>query len=172
MKRGGCGRGLRRSGRVNFGRWFRPPTSPPRKPAAAEGGSALVETIFVIAAILIPMVWIALAVTRVEAASYAVRAAAREAARTYVTASSSASGAARAQVAARLAFEDQRAPVGTAQISCSATPCLSPGASVHARAVTRVDLPFVPHWLASGTGLQIRVDAQHTETVERYGGTR
>ena len=137
-----------------------------------DDGSALVETIFVIAAILIPMVWIALAVTRVEAASYAVRAAAREAARTYVTASSSASGAARAQVAARLAFEDQRAPVGTAQISCSATPCLSPGASVHARAVTRVDLPFVPHWLASGTGLQIRVDAQHTETVERYGGTR
>ena len=59
----------------------------------SEEGSALIETIVVIAVLLLPLVWVATALLRVEAASYAARQAAREAARTYVTSSSSAAGA-------------------------------------------------------------------------------
>lgn len=140
--------------------------------ARHDAGSAIVETIFAVLVIVVPLIWIALALLRVEAASYAVRSAAREAARTYVTAETSAEGAARSQAAALIAFDDQRAPRGRVALTCSAQPCLTPGASVRAHAQTDVPLPFVPSWLAGPTGLRIHVQAQHSETVERYGGTR
>lgn len=137
-----------------------------------EAGSALIETVFVICVLLVPLIWVALALLRVEAASYAVRTAAREAARTYVTAASSAQGQARAEAASRLAFEDQKAPIGSTRLSCSANPCLTPGATVSAQAQTSVGLPFLPGWLTAGTGLRITVNSHHSETVERYGGVR
>lgn len=55
-----------------------------------DDGSALVETIVVLCVFLAPLVWVALALLRVEAGAYAVRAAARESARAYVTSASSA----------------------------------------------------------------------------------
>lgn len=138
----------------------------------ADEGSALVEAVVVIAVLLLPLLWVATALIRVEAASFAVRSAAREAARTYVTASSSGLGGDRANVAARLAFEDQRAPVGTVSIGCSAAPCLTPGAQVTATARTSIGLPFVPRWLSGATGLDIHLSSRHDEKVEQYGGRR
>lgn len=149
----------------------------PSRDATCQGrgvddGSALVEAVVVIAVLLLPMLWLATALVRVEAASFAVRAAAREASRTYVTAASSSSGAARAATASRLAFDDQRAPVGTVDITCSAQPCLTPAGTVTARASTAVGLPFVPAWLSGGAGLQITLSSTHSEKVETYGGQR
>lgn len=147
-----------------------PRSSTPANSTPSERGSALVETIFGVFVLIVPLMWIALALLRVEAASYAVRSAAREAARTYVTADSSGAGAARANLAASIAFDDQKAPHGSVGLHCSASPCLSPGANVRADVRTSVPLPFVPSWLASG--LSVTVHASHSETVERYGGTR
>lgn len=138
----------------------------------SQEGSALVESIVVIAVLLLPLVWVATALLRVEAASYAARQAAREAARTYVTASSSSSGAARASVAARIAYTDQRVPVGVTAISCTASPCLMPGAQVRATSRATVSLPFVPQWLAGATHLQVTVTSTHAQKVEQYGGAR
>ena len=134
----------------------------------ADEGSAIV----VIAVLLLPLLWVATSLVRVEAASFAVRSAAREAARTYVTAPSSGAGSVRANVAARLAFEDQRSPVGTATITCTASPCLTPGAQVSATARTSVGLPFVPRWLSGPAGLEIHLSSRHVEKVEQYGGQR
>lgn len=138
----------------------------------ADEGSALVEAIVVIAVLLLPLLWVATSLVRVEAASFAVRSAAREAARTYVTAPSSGAGSVRANVSARLAFEDQRSPVGTATITCTASPCLTPGAQVSATARTSVGLPFVPRWLSGPAGLEIHLSSRHVEKVEQYGGQR
>ena len=137
-----------------------------------ESGSALIEAVFGTLFLIVPLLWIALALLRVEAASYAVRSAAREASRTMVTADSSAAGRARAHAAALIAFDDQHAPRGRVTLTCSATPCLTPDATVTARAATDVPLPFVPGWLASATGARVQVYASHAETVERYGGER
>lgn len=139
---------------------------------ANDEGSALVESIVVIAVLLLPLVWVATALLRVEAASYAARQAAREAARTYVTASSSGSGAARATTAARIAYADQDVPVGTTSMTCSATPCLTPGAEVRATSRATVPLPFVPAWLAGAANLQVTVTSTHAQKVEQYGGKR
>ena len=143
-------------------------------PAGSDDGSALVETIVVIAVLLLPLVWVATALLRVEAASYAARQAAREAARTYVTSSSSAAGAARANAAARIAYADQGVPAGTTStsLSCTANPCLTPGASVSASSRATVALPFVPKWLAGAANLQVTVSSSHEQKVEQYGGRR
>lgn len=140
--------------------------------ARADEGSALVEAVFVIVVLLVPLIWVALALLRVEAAAYAVRTAAREAARVYVTAPTGAVGASRADSAARLAFEDQDTPEGKVGVVCSAQPCLTPGATVTAHAMTTVSLPFVPEWLAGPTHLRITVNSDHEEKVEQYGGQR
>lgn len=137
-----------------------------------DEGSALVEAVVVIAVLLLPLLWVATALIRVEAGSYAARMAARESARTYVTASSTAQGAARAEVAARIAFEDQATPRGAVAISCTRQPCLTPGGEVRARAATTVGLPFVPSWLSGPAGLQITLSSEHVEKVEQYGGRR
>lgn len=137
-----------------------------------ESGSALVEAVVVIAVLLLPLVWVAVALIRVEAASFAVRGAAREAARTYVTAASSGEGAARADLASTMAFADQGVPRGTTILRCSATPCLTPGGTVTAASRVVVPLPFVPRWLAGATGLQVTLTAGHDEKVEQYGGQR
>ena len=144
----------------------------PQRSDSAESGSALIETVFGVTVVLVPLIWLALALLRVEAGAYAVRAAARESARTYVTAPTSAQGAARAQLAGQIAFEDQDVPIGRVQMQCSASPCLTPGATVHTHATTDVRLPFVPQWVVAGTGLSVRVSAEHSETVEQYGGQR
>lgn len=143
-----------------------------RKLRTAQEGSALIESIVVIAVLLLPLVWVATALLRVEAASYAARQAAREAARTYVTSPSSASGAARAGVAARIAYTDQAVPLGQTDISCTSTPCLTPGAEVRATSRVTVSLPFVPQWLAGVAHAQVTVSSTHAEKVEQYGGAR
>ena len=138
----------------------------------SEEGSALIETIVVIAVLLLPLVWVATALLRVEAASYAARQAAREAARTYVTSSSRAAGAARANTAARIAYADQDVPVGSTAVTCTLSPCLTPGASVRASSRATVTLPFVPKWLAGAANLQVTVSSSHEQKVEQYGGQR
>lgn len=150
----------------------RPPRCFVLRGARADDGSSLVEAVFVIVVLLVPLIWVALALLRVEAAAYAVRTAAREAARVYVTAPTGAAGASRAETAARLAFEDEDAPPGQVSVACSTQPCLTPGATVKAHAVTTVPLPFVPEWLAGPTHLRITVNSDHEEKVEQYGGQR
>lgn len=145
---------------------------PPWLSRSGDEGSALVEAVFVIVVLLVPLVWVALALLRVEAAGYAVRTAAREAARVYVTAPTGVIGSSRAEMAARLAFEDQDTPQGQVGVACSAQPCLTPGATVTAHAATTVPLPFVPGWLAGPTHLRITVSSDHEEKVEQYGGQR
>lgn len=148
------------------------PSPPSAQGRLQDEGSALIETVVVIFVVLVPMVWIAVAVTRVEQGAFAARHAAREAARTFVTAPSSEQGRARADVAALVAHEDHGVPAGHTALTCSASPCLTPGGTVTATTATTIPLPFVPRWLADGAHLEITVRASQHETVERYGGQR
>jgi Flp pilus assembly protein TadG len=134
-----------------------------------ERGSALVEFVFLSVVLLIPLVYLVLSLGRLQAGSYAVAAAAREAGRAFVTAESSEGAAARAEAAAAIAFEDQGfGAEGGIEISCSAAPCLTPEARVSVRARVRVPLPLVPEFARSVVPLEVPVTSTVTVAVDRF----
>ncbi len=138
-----------------------------------ERGSAMVEFIGAAVLLLVPLVYLVLTLAQVQAGTFAVEGAAREAARAVVTAQSSAEGAARAQAAVRIALADQGFDDGDAlRLECSHDPCLTPGGTVATQVRLAVPLPFVPEALRSWVPLEIPVEATHVGTVDQYGQVR
>ena len=112
-----------------------------------EAGSAIVEFVWLGLLMLVPLVYILLAVFDAQRASYATSAAARSAGRAFVTAPNQATAYDRAQNAARLAFADQGiAGDPRLVIRCRPNPnaCLAPGSMVEAEVRTSVALPLIP----------------------------
>ncbi len=92
--------------------------------ARDEGGSALVELVWLGILLLVPLVWIVLSVFEVQRGAFAVTGAARAAGRAYALAPDDATGRARAEAAARQALADQGiagAPVER-RITCTPYP--------------------------------------------------
>lgn len=138
-----------------------------------ERGAAMVEFLGAAVILLVPLVYLVLTLAQVQAGSFAVEGAAREAARAVVTASSSSEGAGRAQAAVRIALADQGFDGGGALVlECSHDPCLTPGGTVATQVRLAVPLPFVPEALRSWVPLEIPVEATHVGTVDRYGQVR
>ena len=129
-----------------------------------ERGSALVEVTWLSILLLVPLVYVVLAVFEVQRSAYAVNAATRAAGRAYTLAPSEGEAAARARTAADVALSDQGLGPDGATMSLTCTPlphdCLSPGSVVHVRMRYRVDLPLVPSALGANTP-SIRVEAEH-----------
>ncbi len=137
---------------------------------AGDGGSAVIEFVVVGILVTMPVFYLVMALARLQAGAYAVTQAARESTRAYVTASSDAAGYGRAHQASRLAFEDQGfTDRGDVALRCSASPCLTRGATVSAAADLGVDLPFIPGFLRSAVPSTVHLHARHTESVDQYG---
>jgi Flp pilus assembly protein TadG len=143
--------------------------SPPR--VAGEEGAALIEFIVLAVVLLIPTIYLVLTVGRLQAASYAVSTAAREAGRAYVTAPRGSSPQARADAAARLAFADHGFDTGRIAVRCAADPCLTPEARVDVDATVDVPLPLVPAFLADAVPTTIRIEGGYGVTVDRFRET-
>ncbi len=136
-----------------------------------ESGSAVVEFVTLGVVLLIPLVYLVMFMGRLQAGSYAVAAAAREAGRAYVSAADPASAPGRAQAAARLSFEDQGFTRETSlAVTCDGSPCLRPEGRVSATARVVVPLPLVPGFVRSLVPLQVPVSATHVSTVDRFRG--
>jgi Flp pilus assembly protein TadG len=73
----------------------------------ADSGTAIIEFVFVAVLVLVPLVYLIVAVATVQRSSLAVTNSAREAGRAFATSDSDAQASARALVAARLAMADQ-----------------------------------------------------------------
>jgi Flp pilus assembly protein TadG len=133
-----------------------------RSAREAEDGTALVEVTWLALLLLVPLVYLLVAVFDVQRASFGVSAAARAAARAYALAHDEASGRARAQQAAAVALRDQGLDPGTVQlaVSCSPSPgnCLAPGSVVAVRLSHQVRLPLAPEALGGGAP-SFRVEA-------------
>jgi hypothetical protein len=145
------------------------------EPTGAERGNAIVEFLGVALVLLLPAMYLVLTVGRIQAATFAVEGASREAARTFVTAPSGADGARLATVAVALAFEDQgfdAAPADALTLSCSAAPCLEPGSEITAHVRLDVPLPLVPTFVRSAVPLSVPVEAQHVASVDEYAARR
>jgi Flp pilus assembly protein TadG len=129
-----------------------------------ERGTAIVEFVWLAILLLVPLLYIVLAVFETQRASYAASAAARSASRAFVTSPDQATGLARAEAAARLAFGDQGIDAAgfTLTISCRPDPrrCLTPGSVVAAEVHAAADLPLMPAALGTNTP-RIAVEAIH-----------
>ena len=140
--------------------------------APAERGSAVVEFVFLAVLLMVPLFYLVMTVSRVQAASYAASTAVREAGRVYVTAEDESSAGARAEAAARIALEDQGFHTADARLSvgCDGTPCLRPEGRVELTAVVTVPLPLVPAFARKVVPLELPITASHVAVVDRFRG--
>lgn len=135
--------------------------------AADERGSAILEFHLLGLVLLIPLVYVLLAALDVQRTAYGATQAAREAGRIFVTTGDEN----RARLAAAVALRDQGVDAISADVTltCSATPCLSPGAEVSVAVHATVELPFLPDALVDVAHAEIPVSALHTAVVDRFG---
>jgi hypothetical protein len=124
----------------------------------------LVEVTWLTILLLIPLLYVVLAVFDVQRSAFGVTAAARAAGRAYATAPSEASGRARARLAAAVALRDQGVDSDAVelQIDCEPDPhnCLAPGAVIAVDLRYQVPLPFLPSLLGRQAP-SVRVSASH-----------
>ncbi len=140
-----------------------------------EDGSALVEFSWLCVLLLVPMVYLLLAVMDVQRASYAATAASRAAGRAYVLSPDDATARARAEAAARVALTDQGVSWWTAGLSVSCTPdplaCLAPGSLVTVDVSVQQAVPLAGPF-AGASAPSIRVSSSHSEPYGTFREVR
>jgi len=140
---------------------------------AGERGSASLEFLTAGIILLVPLVYLVLAVAAIQAAAFGVEGAARQAARIAAqrTATDSGGPAGAVDRAVRVALADYGVDVGSATVtlSCSGD-CTEPGTRVTARVRATVALPLVPEVLAATPMASVPLEASATQTVSRFAG--
>lgn len=135
-----------------------------------DDGNALVEFCLLVVLLLVPVVYLVVALGRLEAGTFAVHRAAREAGRAFVTGADDRDGRLRGQAAAELAFADLG--FGSAQhvvdLGCDQRDCHAPDARVEVLAVLDVRLPAVPRGLDRAIPLHLQLSARQVVVVDRF----
>jgi Flp pilus assembly protein TadG len=138
-----------------------------------DTGTAVVEFCLLAVLLLVPIVYLVLALGRIQAGAFAAQGAAREAGRAFVTAEDDGSARGRADAAAAIAFADQgfAEPSGIGiQVTCAASPCLTPDQRVVVRSRVLVVLPGAPSLVDRFFPARVEVTARHVATVDRFRG--
>lgn len=142
-----------------------------RSAADDEHGSAVVELVWLGLLLLVPLVYVMVAVFTVQRSAYGASEAVRAAARAYVLAPDVATAHARAIEAARLSMHDQGVRLDPAELTIvchpSAASCLSPGSSVEVDISLDVRLPLAPS-VFGRTAASVSVRATHTERYSSF----
>jgi hypothetical protein len=156
-------------------RWRRWITAEPGAPRTAEDGSASLEFITAGMILLVPLVYLILAMSVVQGGAFAVEGAARQAARVYVQAPDDAEGRVRAARAVEFSLADYGiSPSGAeVEIDCATaiSGCLTRQGHVTVTVRISVRLPLVPDVLALQRAVSIPLQASATQTVSRFWGT-
>lgn len=115
---------------------------------SGERGSAALEFIGLGVILLVPLLYLVLALGTIQEQMLGVESAARHAARTMSAATAQAEVAARADAAVRTAIEEYGMDPGAVEVDVRCAPvaaeCPSAGATVVVTVTARVTLPFVP----------------------------
>ena len=140
------------------------------KVVASEQGSTTIEFVIVVIGIVMPLVYITLAVAAVHGARSAASHGVREAARILMEADESGAGVARARQAVDLAFADHGldVPTNALTVTCSSAPCLMPGSSVNVGVNWSMPLPWMPQILHATAVWPIR--EQYSLHVDDFRG--
>lgn len=138
-----------------------------------EEGTALIEFIWLALLLIIPLVYVLIAVFDVQRASYGVSAATRSAARAFVLAPDTGAAFTRARRAAEVALADQDIDDASIDIRCRPAPsdCLQPGSSVRVMIRVTQPLPLTPSALGDQLA-PIVVDSTHVEPYGNYRAAR
>lgn len=147
-----------------------------------DSGSATLEFIALTLILLVPLVYLVIAVGQIQAGTFAVQAAARDGARgaavegvAWVESGSGpadalAAGKRRAQAATSIAFDDLGVPAAGASavvdVGCTGGPCFDPGTDVVVRVDAQVPLPGVPGFLRQAVPLAVQVSATAASPVD------
>ena len=145
-----------------------------RRRAADDTGSAVVEFVFVALVMLVPLVYLLVAVAVVQRNQIAVANAAREAGRAFATSDSAAAADERVAAAVRLALAGQHVPddvelrfvaTGSSCTGPQISPALAPGAQFTVCVSRRVAVPGVPRILL---GRGIRTVGSYVVHVDEF----
>ncbi|RQP09295.1 MAG: hypothetical protein EAS51_12085 [Microbacteriaceae bacterium] len=137
-----------------------------------EAGSASLEFITAGVLLLVPLVYLVLVVSAVQAGSLGVEGAARQAGRVFVQAPTEAHARAAAERAIRVTLADYGLDPAEAQVAVTCRPdpsdCLSRRGFVTVELAAVVPLPFAPPVLGLDVALAVPVRAVATEQVSRF----
>lgn len=135
-----------------------------------DRGSILVEVVFLMVLLVLPVFFLVATLGRLQAGAYAVSASVREAGRAFVTSPDPAQAPGRATSAAQLVLAAHGfAPhEGTIGITCPADPCLQPGGRVRVQGAVRVQLPLVPDFASGLVPTSVELTADHLEAVDEF----
>ncbi len=151
--------------------------------AGRDEGSAIVEFLGMSLVLLIPLLYLVVALARIQAGAYGSEFAAREASRGAVVAGvralenganlDQATGLAsrRGNAIAALAVEDFGFDVDRSTrvtFACDPQPCLSPGSDLVAMVEITVDLPGVPGFVSSWLPLGVTVSSTAASSVDGF----
>lgn len=123
-----------------------------------DSGNALIELLFGVSALLVPLALGMLAMVQVASATLLAETTAREVARAFVLADDDQAARLAADRIARLNFQDASRAFVRPIITCSAHPCLTPGARVSVAVRLLVDVPW-GRWT---------VGSQHVQLVDPW----
>jgi len=153
-------------------RWWRDwkPVDPRWRPTG-DRGSASLEFITAGLILLVPLVYLVLAMSVLQGGAFAVEGAARQAARVYVQAPTVGEAEARAERAVLVGLADYGIDAADAEVSISCAGggvCLSRRSVVTVTVRVVVDLPFVPAVITRSNGGSVPLEATATQTVSRF----
>ena len=143
-----------------------------------DRGSASLEFLTAGVLLLVPLVYLVLALGAVQAGAFAVEGAARSAARVAVLAAGDRQDAdaadvrAAAERAARTVLTDADLDGAAASVHLTCAPtgsCVQAGARVHVRVAASIVLPFVPDLFGVALG-SVRVEGVATQSVSKFTG--
>ncbi|KQV07612.1 hypothetical protein [Leifsonia sp. Root112D2] len=143
---------------------------------ASDAGSASLEFITVGVLMLVPFVYLVLAVASIQGGALAVEGAARQAARVYVQAPNAREGEARVSRAVQFALADYGMKADGAHVSirCSPKPreCFTRRGTVTVTVAVRAPLPLVPEALDLAKTASVPLQATAAQQVSRFWGAR
>lgn len=139
---------------------------------AGERGSASLEFLTVGIILLVPLVYLVLALAAIQAGALGVEGAARQAARVAVAATAEAESDAAVARAVQVALADYGIDAAAASVTvrCDRADCSEAGVRVSVSVAARVELPLVPDFLALSAVGSVPVEASATQTVSRFAG--
>lgn len=148
---------------------------PPWRRWTDDSGSASLEFITAGFVLLLPMVYLVLAMSAIQGGALAIEGAARQAARVFVQAASSGEAQAAAVRAVEFALQDHGIEPGSAGIAVSCAPdpaaCLTRQGFVTVSVDLAVPLPLLPPVLVGDLPLAIPLHAASTQQVSRFWGS-
>ena len=133
---------------------------------SSERGSATVEFTWLTLLLLVPLVYLVVAVFQTQRTAYAVTSASEAAARAFIQSENADEAEARARVAARLVLADHDVTGATTSTHCRPA-CFVPGSSVVVRVRASQRLPLAPDLLGDPVA-SFDVASTHSEPFGRY----